>query len=150
MLGSGNHHIDPHVLLESSGVEILVFELLDAETWQPVELLARAEEVLARLAARGPDGDPAHLALRARVTKSLMQVDTDHHELLAYHSAAVCRLLDAIGEVLRSVMVGYARDADFWVRWYVGPWREFRDRGTTGRPGDHGIRAGATGRGYGP
>lgn len=126
MLGSSNNHVDPHALLDSSGVEILVSELLDSEAWRPVELLARADELLTRLAAAGPDGDPAHLALRARVAKSLMLVGKDEHELFEQHATTVCRLLDAVGEALRSVIVGYARDADFWVRWYVGPWRSYR------------------------
>lgn len=126
MLGTSNDDVDPKAVLDSSGVEILVFELLDSDAWQPAELLRKAEKVLARLTATGPDGDPAHLALRAKVAKSLMLVGKDDQELFERHAATLCRLLDAIGEALRSVIVGYATDTDFWVRWYVGPWREHR------------------------
>lgn len=134
MLGSSNNHVDPYALLDSSGVEILLSELLDSEIWRPVELLAKADELLTRLTVTGPAGDPAHLALRARVAKSLMLVDKDHHELFEQHATTVCRLLDAVGEALRSVIVGCARDADFWVRWYVGPWRNYRQPRTEPHP----------------
>jgi hypothetical protein len=134
MLGSSNNDIDPYALLDSSGVEILLSELLDSELWRPVELLTRAEELLTRLAATGPDGDPAHLALRAKVAKSLMMVGKEEHELFERHATTVCRLLDAVGEALRSVIVSYARDADFWMRWYVGPWRNYRRPHTEPQP----------------